>query len=254
LDVRQEIAELQLNWTSPRELATCTPRQVELSGKGIGLSILATLLLAGGIMGGTGIAIVSGRQSRDIQLVKSQGQDTEAHIVTLFRGRDKERTPGVTYEFETDGRTYKRTTRIPLRAWTALHGQDTVAIRYLAADPSHNYLRDIDEGGLPMFLAPFIAVIFCGGGTLILLMIHRERRLLEQGRPAPAIVIKLSHAQHGQRAMIYTYPAGDGAVMKGRSGPSRKPAPVGSILCILYDRERPRRSTTYPTHYVRLVR
>ncbi len=254
MDVRQEIAELQQNWNPPRELATSTPRQVEFSGRGIGLSILATVLILGGIAGGTAIGIVSSRQSRDIALVKSQGQDIDAHIVGLFRSNDKERTPEVTYEFEKDGRIYKRTARISLRVWSALHGQNTVAVRYLASDPSHNYLRDHNETGLPMFLAPFIAVIFCGGGTLIWLMINRERRLLEQGRPAPAIVIKHSLAQHGQRAMIYNFPGVDGAIVKGRSAPSRKPAPVGSAICVLYDREHPRRSTTYPMHFVRLVK
>jgi len=254
MDPYQEITESQRNWSPPRELATSTPRQVELSGKGIGLTILATLLIGAGLVGGTMIAIVSGGQSRDIALVKREGQDAEARVIALLRNANQKKLPRLTYEFDWNGQIYARSTDIPVSEWEALRGRTTVAIRFLAADPSHNYLRDYDEAGLPMFLAPFIAVMFGGGGVVILFMIRRERFLLEEGRPALGIVIKHSFAQHGQKAMIYNFPGLDGAMVKGRSRPMRKPGAVGSSVCVLYDRERPRRNTAYPTLFVRLVK
>jgi len=92
-------------------------------------------------------------------------------------------------------------------------------------------------------------------GVLCLLGINQERRLLSEGRAAPALVtaLKTQSGTHGEkhRSMTYEFPLMSGAVASGKSGTSSKPPAVGSVICIVYDPERPGRNKVYPFGLVR---
>jgi hypothetical protein len=78
------------------------------------------------------------------------------------------------------------------------------------------------------------------------------------GRAAAAVVTAIvNHAtSHGgnQRSIKYTFPLLSGAIAKGKSDAPRKPPAIGSVICIVYDPDRPQRSRSYPFPFVRTAR
>jgi Protein of unknown function (DUF3592) len=118
-------------------------------------------------------------------------------------------------------------------------------------------LRDaaVGTGGLPLWLPPLITVALAGFGWVCLLPLRAERQLLMEGRPAPAVVLShhKHHSSHGgtHRSMTYEFPLMTGAVVTGKYATSGKPPAIGSVICVLYDPDRPKRSVPYPLKLVR---
>jgi hypothetical protein len=85
--------------------------------------------------------------------------------------------------------------------------------------------------------------------------VRRQRHLLEDGRPAPAVVTRLRtwRTQHGTRNIVYyQFALPDGAPCKGRSNVEGRSIPKDTVICILYDPDNPRRSAPYPLCTVKL--
>jgi hypothetical protein len=96
-------------------------------------------------------------------------------------------------------------------------------------------------------------VVLLGGGGLCLFAIQRQRRLLSEGRAAPALVTghhrhRTSHGTH--RSMTYAFPLLSGGVASGKGRTSNKPPAIGSVICVVYDPESPNRNTVYPLSLV----
>ncbi len=95
-------------------------------------------------------------------------------------------------------------------------------------------------------------------GLLCLFAIQKQRRLLTDGRAAPAIVTAhhRHHSGHGgtHRSLTYEFPLLNGATATGRSQTSSKPPAVGSVICVIYDPDRPTRSMAYPFSLVQPAR
>jgi hypothetical protein len=93
------------------------------------------------------------------------------------------------------------------------------------------------------------------GGLLCLYAVRRERQLLENGRPAAAIVTgqrKHRSSEGGtHRSITYEFRLLSGASGKGTSSTSSKPPAIGSVICVVYDPDRPRRSKPYPFQFFR---
>jgi hypothetical protein len=85
-------------------------------------------------------------------------------------------------------------------------------------------------------------------------IVGRQRRLVSEGRAAPAIVVghSKSHTSHGgaHRYITYDYRVLSGAVLHGRAMVDKLP-PLGSVICVVYDPDRPSRTIRYPTRLVR---
>jgi hypothetical protein len=58
---------------------------------------------------------------------------------------------------------------------------------------------------------------------------------------------------HG-KFLKYEFSLAGGGVEKGSGGSTRKPPAIGSTICILYDRDNPRRNAPYPFDMTRVVR
>jgi hypothetical protein len=54
--------------------------------------------------------------------------------------------------------------------------------------------------------------------------------------------------------VLYEFQLLSGTVMKGRSNGGRRTPGVGSPVCVLYDRDNPRRNAVYPLCLVKLMR
>jgi hypothetical protein len=111
------------------------------------------------------------------------------------------------------------------------------------------------QAGAPPTWVPFVvsaALILLS--VLCRLLVNRERHLVSEGRAAPAIVTGhfKRHSSHGgtHRYIKYEYRLLSGAVMKGRMSVGKLPAP-GSVICVLYDPNEPRRTSRCPPTLVR---
>ena len=101
---------------------------------------------------------------------------------------------------------------------------------------------------LPGLIAALLVIL----SGLMVLVIQRERGLLSEGRPAPARITKVRRVKNGH-VLRYEFATLNGEVVKG-SGESRRAQPVGATLCVVYDRDNPRRNARYPLKLVRVDR
>jgi hypothetical protein len=253
MDRFDEMAELQRKWTPPAELAGSGTREVRLSGRGIAAAVLAGLLILGGPVASIFLERLSGRQTAEQNQLSDEGKDVEARVTRLWRSADKESRPMVTYQFFTEGSMYRKSVKAPLRIWKGLMEGSPLVVRYWPPNPTRSHPRDWVETPMPLWLSLLIGSLLAGLGVWLVFTLRRQWSLLREGRPAPAVVTRYSYAQHGQKAIHYEFPLMGGSLEKGRSGPMRKLPAIGATLCVLYDRDNPRRNALYPLEMARLA-
>jgi hypothetical protein len=74
-------------------------------------------------------------------------------------------------------------------------------------------------------------------------------RLLAEGRPVAG---RMTGFRKSKGLVIrYDFDLPDGTTLKGRAGVCKMPE-EGKPLCVLYDKENPRRNALYPLPFVRL--
>lgn len=121
-----------------------------------------------------------------------------------------------------------------------------------------NVVASALPGALPPWLPVFVVASIGSAGLLCLLLLNSQRRLLMDGRPAPAVVtahVKLQSPHGGaHRSIRYAFPLLSGAMETGKSDATRKAPEVGSVICVIYDPDRPKRSMPYPFPLVRPAR
>jgi hypothetical protein len=250
MPVDERFEALRKDWKPPRELSRALPREVELTGAGIFLVVLAFLMFGGAVAAYLAIHNTAVKQAQRLALLDQQGVDTEATITRLWRRNDKERQPMVTYGFQLDGRFYEASTPAPMRIWRELRERTPLPVRYVPSDPAVSHPRDWNMKTTPAWLPVTIALLLAGVGGLILYILGRQKRLLSEGRPAPGIVTRELRGQHGRVAQ-YEFSAGS-KVLRGRSKVRRGAPKVGDTVCVIYDPERPRRNEMFPMELVKL--
>ena len=159
----------------------------------------------------------------------------------------------VAYQFEAEGRTYRRSVGAPLKIWKSLFPGSPLTVRFLPSDPARNHPRDWPDSQTPLWVAILVGAGLVGTGVILVIVLRRQLALLRDGRPAPAVVTRHSWAQHGQKNFHYEFPLLGGSVEKGKRGPTRRPPAIGATLCVLYDPDNPRRNAPYPLEMATLV-
>lgn len=252
---RPPLESLQRTFVPPPELGTSRPRDVRLTGGGRAVVVATVILFMTALGVGTVMFRMAVRQADERRAFAGDGIDTTGDVVRLWRGSDEHKQPWVSYRYSAEGRAYEGRTKIGSSKWKALQVGSTVPVRYLRSDPGQSLAAGVRPDALPLWL-PFV---FGGAiavmGALCIALIRVQRRLLMEGRAAPAIVTahKKVHTSHGgtHRSMTYTFPLLSGATAVGKAGTSSKPPAIGAVICVLYDPERPRRSMPYPLQLVR---
>jgi len=253
MDTAERLSELQRTFVAPSPLSYSRPRAVQLKPAGRALVGIAVLLFALSIAATFALFAQAQRQSRDRQALLDSGVTTTGVVARLWTSGDNKRR--VQYQFVVDGRLYQGDARISSARRNTLEVGRPIAVRYVPADPDVNDLGGTPRSSMPIWMPFLVGTTIVAAGLVCLLAVNYQRQLLSDGRPAPAIVtgIKRRHTSHGgtHRSMSYQFPMLSGIIASGRASASRKPAAVGSVICIIYDPDRPSRSMVYPFGLVR---
>jgi len=243
------LAELQWSWTPPDGLGRSRPRPVRLSAAGRALAALAVGLFVGALAAGIALGGIGGREAEQQRILLEQGADAEGRIIRLWRSRGDNKQPWVAYRFKVQARAYERSVKAPLRVWRDLRVGSDLPVRYLPSDPDFSHPRAWRQKTMPVLLPYVVAAALATLSWLVTQTIRSQRRLLAEGRAAPALVTHHTRAKEG-KTIHYEFPLLSGAIRKGQSGPSKKPALVGSTICVLYDPDNPRKNAPYPLSLV----
>jgi hypothetical protein len=247
-----DFARLVSNWASPPELGGSPPRPVKLTGTGTALNVLALVMLVGGVLLGIKLSNDAAAQSQTARLLKEQGAETQATVIRLWRGGGKDRPYRLTYQFEVQGRVFHRDSGASRRIWESLTEGSPLRVRYLPADPKLSHPADWESQQIPAWVPLMVPAAFASYTLIIILMLRKQRRLLEDGRAAPAVIYKVS-ATKGGKSVRYNFRSQAGTLEKGSGLMARGLAQNGSVVTIIYDPEKPSRNAPYPFKMVRPV-
>jgi hypothetical protein len=249
----EDLSRLQRDWKPPVELERAGPREVKLAGAGIAIACLACLLFAGAIAAAVGLTGVSRRSAREVAALDESATEIQAVVTRHWKTSGESSERRITYQFEYAGRTYHGTSRAPRDIWARIDVGSPIRVRFVAGNPELSHPAGWKKDVLPSWLPPVVALGLILPGMLMLYAIRRQVQLLSDGRPAPAIVTGHRRVKGG-RILRYEFPLLNGRVGKGSGGHSRRPAPVGSTITVVYDRDNPKRNAPYPFEMVRIVR
>ena len=250
------LSKLWEGWTPPEGLNRSWPRPTALTGRGIAMYAMSALFVVGGVIGGVLIARqIRGQQAQE-RLIRAEGRETGGVVTRLWRGGGKSDEHRVAYRFTVDGRDRTGRATIGSGYWSSLRDGSPIAVRYLPSNPAHCYPSASPPEPTPAFVPFLFGGVFIVCGVLMPLKVRRQRHLLEDGRPAPAVVTRMRRwrTQHGAHNVVYyQFALPEGGVCKGRCNVEGKVLPKDSVICILYDPDNPRRSAPYPLCSVKLA-
>lgn len=249
MDRRTQLIEIRQHWKPPEELARSIPRLVRLTGAGKALLVLAAVLFAGALCGGIVLEMVRAREADEQHFLRDEGTDTDAVVTRVWRGRGDDKPPWVAYRFTSGAGSHEGELKAPLRIWRTLQAGSTLRVRYLPSNPNLNHPVEWRQQVMPVAIPYVVGAVPSLFACLLIFTIRRQRRLVEEGRPAPALVTKLTKTKDGQ-TIHYEFSLLSGALTNGKGGPSKHPPALDSTICVLYDPDDPRRAAPYPLSLV----
>jgi hypothetical protein len=246
------LLEIRRNWTPPDGLDHTRPRSTALTGAGKAVTVVALALLAGAVVAAVALGVKARQDARYVRLLREDGVAADGRVTRVWRERGESRQPWISYRFESGGTVYGRNAKVPLRLWSALQPGARIPVRYVPAKPDLSYPLDLAMEPMPFWVPIVVPLGLAAGCPLMFLSVRRQRRLLEEGRPAPGIVVthgKPIRSSHGGKRGVpwhYEFHLLSGAIVRGKAGPYNNPPAVGSPITVLYDPDCPRKNVPYP--------
>ena len=247
-------ADLRRRFVLPRGLAQGVPRDVRLTAAGRLVYLGAVLLLATSVFAGILIYERGVQERDDRRALAETGVDTDARVVRLWRDSDTKKQAWAAYRFTAGGRDYQGQVRMPVTTWRTLAVGAVLPVRYVPGHPDLNVPSGTDRRALPLWVPYAAATPLAIAGLLCLFAVRIERELLANGRPTPAVVTGLRQRRSSEggthRSIAYDFSLLSGAQASGKASVSSKPPAIGTVICVVYDPERPKRSKPYPFQLV----
>jgi hypothetical protein len=250
------LSKLTEGWTPPDGLNRSGPRPVRLAARGIFLSVVCAVLAIGGLIAAVWLTREGRRQEAEARLMAEQGKESQGEVTRLWSIGGKSDEHRVAYRFTVSDSDFAGSQDIRSGYWRSLQVGSPIPIRYLPSDPARNYPSQNPPSPTPAWLALLVGAYSIAAIGVFAFKVQRERHLLADGRPAPAVVTRLRtrRTRYGPRNIIYyEFPLYDGGTGKGRSNLRRRSVPEGSVICVLYDPDNPRRSAAYPMCLVKVA-
>jgi hypothetical protein len=248
------LQELAANWRPPSELERSRPRELRLRPAGIVLIVFAAVLASGSIASGVLLYLKASADHEARRQVVDGGRDTAGQVVRRLstRSGDKRRY-WIHYEYRAGGQVYLGRIEVGRRGWQELDTDARVPVRYLPSDPARHIVMGRAGRLMPLWVPYLVAGGLALGAWAVTRPLASQRRLLAQGRPAPAIVTRHEKTKHGV-VVHFVFQLLSGSTAEGKTGPQRKPPSLESILCILYLPDCKHRHGVYPLSLVRTAR
>jgi len=249
-------ADLLRSFKPPPELARSRPREVRLTANGRFLIAVAWLLAAAAIAAGLGLYVKAREDAVADATMNERGVVTGATIDRVWRGKGDGKPAYAAFHFDANGARVTGESRMQLSRWQSLRPGAVVPLRYLPDDPQTFVIDGARRNRLPMAVPYLVGSLLALGAFLCVAGVRRQRRLLMEGRAAPAVVteVRKHHSGHGasHRVMSYQFPLLGGGVATGKAHALNKSADVGATICVVYDPDVPRRSRPYPFSMVKV--
>lgn len=240
----------------PAELTRSAPRDVALTTGGRAVVVVAWLLAAAALVAGFALHRESQRQSQAALDFDQRSVTGDAVVDRLWRQTGGEDKPAfAAFHFDAGGTRIDGESRLPLRQWRRLSTGSTVPLRYLPDNPRRFVLAGQRPGGIPFAVPYVVSSILSAIALACFAAVQWQRRLLSEGRPAPAVVtaVRKHKGSHGttHRQISYEFPLLAGTIATGKAAAV---AEVGARISVVYDPERPTRNRPYPFSLVTLNR
>ena len=251
---RRRVATLE-NDQLPAPLQRSAPRDVTLNGSGWVSAICAIALLLGGAVGGPFAAGKLAEDSERAAKLHAAGVSTEANVIQVRKRRGDNPQLTVEYRYSANGQEFSN--RVQLRRDDPM--ADTVdtgariQVRYLPSEPRRSWPAGYGPREQPVWPAAILPAIAIPGAVAIMWLLHRQKRLLREGRAAMARVTsanKTSKYEDSWR-VSYSWTLLSGAVRKAHVSRTADPG-SGAFVPVIYDPDHPEHHSVYPLSLVRL--
>ena len=238
------------NLKPPRELNRPVPRETRIAGRGILMTVIAVLLLAGSVPMFLWMRSQQMQRQSRTDTLHRDGREATAEINKLWHtGRSD--TPMVGYSFGADGVWMHGESEVPKKLWPGLQRAGSIPVRYLPSNPAINHPAAWDDTGEPLWLAYVSPLFLVAGGVFLLFSLKRQGTLAAEGIPSVGIVTRCFRIKGGY-SVRYQFRTKEGLVTKG-SDKIMYRMPDGTQVCVLYLERNPRRSGVYPLSLYRVA-
>jgi len=248
---RTKVEELQRSWKAPAGLLRSRPREVQATRAGVivrGLGMFI-MVVAPAVCLYWASAILS--QNKVKTELAASNEVVTGEVVRLWETKDESRQPWVEYSFHGGNRIITGRAKAPRKIWRTLQVGSPIPIRIVSGNPKRNHPAEWEPSQFPVAIVGVIALLNMAIGGFLQYRVSLQRKLLEDGRPAPGILTKFGGGQKKQIA-YYEYVTLNGTVQAGRSQRGAGLPPVGGTLCVVYDPDNPKRSSPYPMAFFKL--
>jgi hypothetical protein len=248
-----DLKRIKQTWLPPKMLERSCPREVSLTRDGKVLYGLSIFLLLGGLAAGLILYITSSQAHEGQSRLAKSGLDATATVVLQYTsGKDPVRYWSE-YNYLVGSRVYSGRLSTKRNVSLNLQRDGSLKIRYLPADPHMHIALGFESRLLPYWVSLLVAAGSFAISLLLATMLAQQRRLLADGRLAPAVVTKITHSMdHGKKVIHYVFMELEGKLVEGKSYPQNNPPAVGSILNVMYEPDREHHNHLYPLHFVKL--
>ena len=238
----------------PPELAGAVPRDVRLTIGGLVVASLAVAAAVGALVAGIVMTLVYMRASDARQLRERDGVEAEAVVVQVVEKRGDGPHRVVIYRYGADGRSYTGRTSLRNRDRRLLRTGAPIRIGLVASQPERSWVIGYEPGGFPVLVIPMTVFSLLIVATALVWVVRRQWILLSEGRAARARVMALKKvsSDKGKRYRVtYEFQTLSGARQQSRSDIGKTPPAIGATIPVVYHRDRPDWSATYPLPLVR---
>jgi len=240
----------------PQELLGSVPRDVRLTGGGIAVASLAVAAAVGALLAGIVISAIYVRASAERQLRVRDGVEAEAVVVQVVEKRGDGPHRVVTYRYNVDGGSYTGRTALRNSDRRVFGPGAPIRIGFVPAQPDRSWMIGYEPSTFPLWVMPLTMFSLVAVAAALVRSVRRQWILLSEGRPARARVaaLKKVSSDKGKRYRVtYEFQTISGARQRSRSDVSKTPPAIGATIPVVYHRDQPEWSATYPMQLVRPV-
>ena len=238
----------------PPELAGSVPRDVRLTMGGLVVASLAVAAAVGALVAGIVMTLVYLRASDDRQARERDGVEANAAVAQVLERRGDGPRRVVTYRYNVGGGSYTGRTALRNRDRRVFRPGVPIRIGFVPARPDRSWMIGYEPSGFPLWVIPLTVFSLALVAVALVWSVRRQWILLSEGRPARARVTALKRvsSDKGKRYRVtYEFQTLSGARQQSRCDIGKTPPAIGAIIPVVYHRDRPDWSATYPLQLVR---